>query len=359
MTDSSDSWKIQLLYGSLSGVLLFFSYRAARKCIKLRTQLRTQGTRSISYLYDKKYGRGHVSDGPVFRLNRNNLFKMKVFIEGKLTSEQDSLLSVSKNPVLLKLKQKFGLTYFGNYNQANPEQKLEQVPVIHLQDFYTRQQIPIVPDPTILANKISKTTFAINVKNEISWLKSFGYGFLAVLGSLAGNYDFGYKLGYKEQELTIGFNTPVYAYATVLLNKSTGAMHVRLSNYVACTLSHLRFMINTATMISCSFTVVTTGLVLYFSYKLYRQVRRATNPYNSRKVLETMEKKLQELALLDIEDIKCIICFNAVRNLIILPCRHVCLCSMCYDELERKNTTRGKCPICKTDIIRTVHINYV
>ena len=46
----------------------------------------------------------------------------------------------------------------------------------------------------------------------------------------------------------------------------------------------------------------------------------------------------------DSEGSECIICLTNPRNLVLLPCRHVCICTTCYKSL------RQKCPQCRTVI---------
>ena len=43
----------------------------------------------------------------------------------------------------------------------------------------------------------------------------------------------------------------------------------------------------------------------------------------------------------------CVICITDEKDTTIMPCRHMCLCSACANDL-RKNT--NKCPICRTEI---------
>lgn len=51
------------------------------------------------------------------------------------------------------------------------------------------------------------------------------------------------------------------------------------------------------------------------------------------------------LALLDGSNL-CIICMAIPRDTLLLPCRHLCLCSQCWDSLELSRM----CPICRTDV---------
>lgn len=40
----------------------------------------------------------------------------------------------------------------------------------------------------------------------------------------------------------------------------------------------------------------------------------------------------------------CVICKDRKKNVLIIPCNHVCLCLSCYDELRQNQNT---CPICR------------
>ena len=50
----------------------------------------------------------------------------------------------------------------------------------------------------------------------------------------------------------------------------------------------------------------------------------------------------------------CIICMDSPRSHIVVPCRHVCTCQRCSNELlEREDDDR--CPICKNDIQQAIN----
>jgi hypothetical protein len=49
------------------------------------------------------------------------------------------------------------------------------------------------------------------------------------------------------------------------------------------------------------------------------------------------------LVLLDAPE--CVICLSDVKDTIVLPCRHFCICSECGDVLRRRAPQR--CPICR------------
>lgn len=55
----------------------------------------------------------------------------------------------------------------------------------------------------------------------------------------------------------------------------------------------------------------------------------------------------------DMEERLCVICLNKDRDTTVLPCRHMCMCHECAQEL-RKQTS--KCPICRNHVESLLHI---
>ena len=43
---------------------------------------------------------------------------------------------------------------------------------------------------------------------------------------------------------------------------------------------------------------------------------------------------------------ECVICLSEVKNCVVLPCRHFCLCLDCAESLRKQSS---KCPICRAD----------
>ena len=65
-------------------------------------------------------------------------------------------------------------------------------------------------------------------------------------------------------------------------------------------------------------------------------------------VLATAEDGLVELSeifgLEDWDTEMCVACMEEPRDTILLPCRHLCVCSECFDLL----TPLDRCPVCRT-----------
>ncbi|XP_017154136.1 mitochondrial ubiquitin ligase activator of NFKB 1 [Drosophila miranda] len=56
----------------------------------------------------------------------------------------------------------------------------------------------------------------------------------------------------------------------------------------------------------------------------------------------------------------CVVCMERRTNIVILPCRHLCLCAECSVQLQRYMDMRDRCPICREsiDVYMRVYINY-
>lgn len=78
--------------------------------------------------------------------------------------------------------------------------------------------------------------------------------------------------------------------------------------------------------------------------------------------------ELLEIATKDPKDIPdnhlCLLCFSEKRSIVLLPCKHLCLCSECYSTMEQKKDQPDyssynpygslhiykECPVCRTPI---------
>ena len=56
----------------------------------------------------------------------------------------------------------------------------------------------------------------------------------------------------------------------------------------------------------------------------------------------------------DVDGDTCVICITNERDTTVMPCRHMCLCSDCAEQLR---TQTNKCPICRAHIERLVTIH--
>ena len=52
----------------------------------------------------------------------------------------------------------------------------------------------------------------------------------------------------------------------------------------------------------------------------------------------------------------CVICQDKVKNILLLPCRHVCLCQRCLQDIKHGRVHLIKCPLCRHDIQSTMEV---
>ena len=56
----------------------------------------------------------------------------------------------------------------------------------------------------------------------------------------------------------------------------------------------------------------------------------------------------------DAEETMCVVCFDAPKDHIIVPCGHMCVCEACAEQLTKTRTPT--CPVCRRAIRETVKV---
>jgi hypothetical protein len=57
---------------------------------------------------------------------------------------------------------------------------------------------------------------------------------------------------------------------------------------------------------------------------------------------------------LDAEETQCVVCFDAPKDHLIVPCGHMCVCAECAEQLNK--TITPTCPVCREPIQQTVKV---
>jgi hypothetical protein len=56
----------------------------------------------------------------------------------------------------------------------------------------------------------------------------------------------------------------------------------------------------------------------------------------------------------DAEETMCVVCFDAPKEYIIVPCGHICVCARCAEQLTKTRTPM--CPVCRGPIRETMKV---
>lgn len=87
-------------------------------------------------------------------------------------------------------------------------------------------------------------------------------------------------------------------------------------------------------------------------------LRRSTTPARAR-TNNTSFNELEREIETEKEKRKCVVCQDRKKSVLILPCKHLCLCVQCADQIARSRMAgRRVCPLCRTRI-KTIMNVYV
>ncbi len=78
--------------------------------------------------------------------------------------------------------------------------------------------------------------------------------------------------------------------------------------------------------------------------------------FNSTNEIDVLKKSSSDLDLLlnNTNESTCVICLTDIRNVVLLPCRHLCLCGSCAENLKFQS---ANCPICRVPFRALLQIN--
>ena len=54
------------------------------------------------------------------------------------------------------------------------------------------------------------------------------------------------------------------------------------------------------------------------------------------------------------EESECIVCLSSKRDTVLLPCRHMCVCTECAQQLRQQT---NKCPVCRSSVALLLRVD--
>ncbi|ACZ63565.1 IAP-1 [Pieris rapae granulovirus Wuhan] len=95
----------------------------------------------------------------------------------------------------------------------------------------------------------------------------------------------------------------------------------------------------------CQFLIASKGLKYIEQVHDEEKNKIVTNQQKNNNILENMKETVQK------DDLKCVICFENPRNMLLLPCKHINLCGQCMCSLDNQI-----CPICRNYFTQFVEV---
>lgn len=89
--------------------------------------------------------------------------------------------------------------------------------------------------------------------------------------------------------------------------------------------------------------------------KCYRLSSRSSTPSRVSKTVspEEFNREMER----ERDKRKCVICQDQIKSVLILPCRHMCMCVLCAGQIVKSRTIgRRVCPLCRTRITKVMNV---
>ena len=175
--------------------------------------------------------------------------------------------------------------------------------------------------------------------------------------------------GYQFTEKMLPEGTPVLGMGKVYLTSGKpelcfGPPDFNHNKYILTTLTkselvgNLRRETRIVKYIYYSFLVTGTGLAVWLAYKYFRRnawiserLREAAVYRSFTKVDVGVNPSMSLSSPGQIEN-SCSVCLTLQKNVLLMPCRHLTVCSVCYEALPLPK----KCPVCRTFVRECVPI---
>lgn len=289
--------------------------------------------------------------------NNNQEGVLKGFIEGIIQSHDYLTSSVNKNEKLV-YKLNFINKIYENDQFMNRLDLIKQIPSkrmienipFQLKDYENNdfcnisnnknvnpmQAIEIIGVGSILSQKAS----------IFKRILSIFYVFFQIL-SLFFEDKLSYKglqIGQNEVEFGIKVNSSIVVYGEIIFNFLTKSLRVEKPQYFLKDKSYILEEISKKVRRKIFLIILYHIVNFYSGYKLFKRIFVYLSKKFKKTAIEEAHSNLKKLEKFrNCEKMSCVICYIEVRNIILKPCKHLAICSICL-----KNIINSKvCPICK------------
>ena len=101
-----------------------------------------------------------------------------------------------------------------------------------------------------------------------------------------------------------------------------------------------------------TFLLIVTTIVLSYAL-LWNHISFSRRTYHDQKQAEKLkqvEKEKRRQNKKDEIQSECVVCQDSVKSVVLLPCRHLCLCMGCLEVFMRRMRYQRICPLCRERI---------
>ena len=310
---------------------------------------------------------------PIRRNNDDEIKTSKVFLKGIVKCDFP-IKSILKKGVSL-IYNYFCVDFL--YSNDNYMDKLNQINSELLNRNHTKNFIEnaspffYLEDNNSLINCIVKKNLDAKIIGAHSLLgQRFYYknltflekimSFLAfTIDLLNSKYNFftarirGIKTGYFQSEYGIRVKSEILVYGEIIYNFKTKIMKISKPIYF---LKNKRLLIQFLKGKNSKYKFFLFAIYLFIgilSFFLIKEIKHLINYYLQ------IRKKRKDDKLSNVDHVivcqqKCYLCKKNLNEIILLPCKHLCICGQCFKGFFEKN--KPNCPICKKNVLSYVKL---
>ena len=326
------------------------------KKLKRYYKFKRQGVKSVADIY------AIAKSEPAKFKEKDSRFKtVSAFIEGSLKSDQPVYMFTIPS-ILVNYTRRAKSKLYQNMSYVAPPFEMS---VDFNYNFYlhdknqNRLKMPLYmsfsDELANLATLATENTVYHKpglIKRTVLWVNNLALKFFNGLLNLRLS---GYEIGIRDREYIVAFNSPLFMYATIYLDKYTGALSIRSAKFVNSTLEGLRSAIYDFKISSLIIWLI-SGVITYkvlnsmtrlliFKYKRYSLIRKLQQGLSTTDDIE---------GVITTDNISCARCQEKPRNAMFTPCKDLKYCLECYHKWRSEGN--NQCEVCHKVVVGKVDL---